>query len=427
MIQGRDFVVLADDWHGLPTSANHLFRRLAQHNRVFWFNTIGRLPRLNWTDGGKVLRTVGRWMFKGFSKTPPSPLGGEGSGVRGLSPQGLTPHPNPSPPRREGLLGQTLPPGLHLSTPVMVPWFKHIVRQFNRWSLLGQYRRLQEEYGISRPIVVTTFPYAVDVVKAIPDALKIYYCVDDFLDYPGVAHADWEAMERELLTEIDAMVVTSRKLADKRLTDCPLLHLPHGVDCEHFQQAWKSPRSIAALEKIPRPIVGFFGLISSWVDVNLVGWLSECFPHVSFVLIGRGEVSLEPLAGRPNVHCLGLVPYADLPWYARYFDVGLIPFVLNRLTKAVNPLKLLEYYALGLPVLSTRLPELEYIPGPLRLAVTRDQFASGLRDLLGAGQSRDEALRVARGNTWDQRVESLGDFVESVSDCRSLAVSSSAA
>jgi glycosyltransferase involved in cell wall biosynthesis len=381
MLFGRDFVVFADDWHGLPTSANHLFRRLARHNRVFWFNTIGRMPRLSCTDGGKVLRTVGRWARKG----------------------------------KETLASEPLPPGLHLNTPVMVPWFKPIVRRFNRWSLLGRYRQLQEEHRITRPIVLTTFPYAVDVVQAIPDALKIYYCVDDFLDYPGVAHTDWERMERELLTAIDALVVSSHKLSEKRLSDCTLLHLPHGVECEHFQQPRHTPRCIPVLEAIPHPIVGFFGLISSWVDVALVGWLSERFPHVSFVLIGRAEVSLQVLSGRPNVHCLGLVPYAELPWYARYFDVGLIPFFLNRLTKAVNPLKLLEYFALGLPVLSTRLPELEFMPGPLRLAVTRDEFADGLQDLLAEGDRREEALNVARGNTWDQRVECLSDFVASLS------------
>jgi len=381
MLRGRDFVVFSDDWNGLPTSANHLFRRLARHNRVFWFNTIGRLPRLSWTDGGKVLRTVGRWVRK----------------------------------EKEAMASEPLPAGLHLSTPVMVPWFKPLVRQFNRWSLLGKYRQLNEEHQITRPIVLTTFPYTVDVVAAIPDALKIYYCVDDFLDYPGVAHADWERMESQLLREVNALVVSSRKLSEKRLTDCPLLHLPHGVECEHFQQALNAPRCIPALEAIPHPIVGFFGLISSWVDVALVGWLSERFPHVSFVLIGRAEVSLQALAGRANVHCLGLVPYADLPWYARYFDVGLIPFVLNRLTKAVNPLKLLEYFALGLPVLSTRLPELESMPGPLRLAVTRDEFADALQELLNEGHSREEALDVAGENTWDQRVECLSDFVASLS------------
>jgi glycosyltransferase involved in cell wall biosynthesis len=382
MIQGRDFVVLADDWHGLPTSANHLFRRIARHNRVFWFNTIGRMPRPTLLDGGKVVQTFGRWL-------------------RGRMPTDR---------------GSEVPPGVQVCTPIMVPWFKPVVRSFNRWSILGKYNQLRAQYGIERPIVMTTFPYTVDVVNSIPDALRVYYCVDDFLDYPGVAKADWARMEVEMLDSVDGLVVTSRKLAEKQTRPCPLLHLPHGVEHEHFSRAMEEPRHIAALQGIPRPIVGFFGLISSWVDLDLVNWLSERFPHVSFVLIGRAEIGVQVLRGRPNVYWLGLVPYAELPWYARYFDFGLIPFVLNQLTRAINPLKLLEYYSLGLPVLSTRLPELVGLPGPLKLAETRPEFEAGLRELLDGPWDGERACAYAAENTWDRRVDQLGDFLEELTE-----------
>jgi glycosyltransferase involved in cell wall biosynthesis len=378
MITGRDFVVLSDDWNGLPTSAIHLFRRLARHNRVFWFNTVGRLPRLSRADAGKVLRTIGSWVRPGPRQTATT----------------VDDHA-----------------GVHVVTPVMVPWFKLLVRRFNRASLLGKYRTLCRRHDIADPIVVTTFPHAVDFMKAVPGATRVYYCVDDFLDYPGVNHADWAKMEAELLGCIDGLVVTSRHLAGKRTIDCPLLHLPHGVEYEHFQQA--APAPVPALETLPRPVVGFFGLIGAWVDQALIANLSELFPNVSFVLLGRSEVSLQRLTGRPNVHSLGYVPYAQLPRYARCFDVGLIPFVLNRLTRAINPLKLMEYFALGLPVLSTRLPELETIEGPMRLAVIPDEFCGGLREVLAMRGERtaQDARAVARRNTWDQRVEQLSEFL----------------
>src|SRR5262249_14366028 len=156
-------------------------------------------------------------------------------------------------------------------------------------------------------------------------------------------------MEAELLQAVDGLVVTSRPLARKRRNGCPLLHLPHGVDFDHFHEALVHSPPVPALESLSRPIVGFFGLISAWVDLELIAYLSEQIPPASFVLLGRADVDLGPLAHRPNVHHLGLIPYAELPGYARYFDIGLIPFVLNQLTRAVNPLKLLEYFALGLP------------------------------------------------------------------------------
>ncbi|HYT94589.1 MAG TPA: glycosyltransferase [Gemmataceae bacterium] len=377
MITGRDFVILSDDYDGLPTSAIHLFRRLGRGNRVFWFNTLSRLPRPSLADMGKVLRTVTRWALRRRA------------------------------PARD------IPDGVQVVNPIMVPWFKPLVRRFNRFSLLRRYRKLCARYAITDPIVLTTFPHGVDFLKAVPEATRIYYCVDDFLDYPGVNRADWARMEAELLESVDGLIVTSRHLAYKHTTACPLLHLPHGVDFEHFQTG-PAGAPVPELEALPRPIVGFFGYISEWVDLDLIASLSRLFPDVSFVLLGRGDVGMQRLAGLPNVHRLGFVPYTDLPRYARYFDVGLIPFVLNQLTLAVNPVKLMEYLALGLPVLSTRLPELESIDGPIRLAVTYDEFATGLREVLALLGPRTsvQARAVARRNTWDQRVEQLSAFLE---------------
>jgi glycosyltransferase involved in cell wall biosynthesis len=379
MISGQDFVVLSDDFHGLPTSCIHLCKRLARRNRVFWFNTVSRLPSLSLRDAGKVVRTLSQW---------------------------FQPRPRPTP----------LTDPVHVVSPVMVPWFRAVGRRFNRASWQRTYRRLQNQHGITRPIVVTTFPFTVDFVQTVEASARVYYCVDDFLDYPGVAHAEWTVMEAQLLAAIDGLVVTSRELGRTRRTHRPMLHLPHGVDLEHFQEAVAQPRRIPALEALPHPIVGFFGLLSEWFDQELLLHLARRFPNVSFVLLGRSHFNPAGFQAQPNVHYLGWVPYEDLPHYARYFDVGLIPYVQNQMTRSLNPLKLMEYFALGLPVLATRLPELEHVPGPLRLASGPEEFAAALQTILdhGPAADADDALAVARDNTWDQRVERLSDFLASL-------------
>src|SRR5262249_40337988 len=135
MNTGRDYVVLSDDWDGAPTSSIHLFRRLARTNRVFWLNTVGRMPQLNRTDVGKALRTAGRWVR---SRPPEAPSS-----------------------RTEDLRN------VHITTPLMVPWFKPPVRRFNAWSLLRRYREMVDRFGVRDPVVVTTFPYAVDFLRAV--------------------------------------------------------------------------------------------------------------------------------------------------------------------------------------------------------------------------------------------------------------------
>src|SRR5438132_14388701 len=106
MINGHDFVVLSDDWDGLPTSAIHLFRRLQRQNRVFWFNTIGRLPRLTRGDARKAFGAVRNWLFKRAGRHNGNALAGSARD------------------------------NIHVASPVMVPWFKPLVGRFNRASLL---------------------------------------------------------------------------------------------------------------------------------------------------------------------------------------------------------------------------------------------------------------------------------------------------
>jgi len=382
MIAGRDILVLSDDPEGLPSSTQHLFRYLGPHNRIFWLNVLNRLPGPSWDDAWKIARVSAGWLRR--RRMP-----------RGQQP----PRPRTAPYAYAG-------------TPPIIPWFKPAVRRWNGAVLGRHYRRLVRQYDIRDAIVFTTYPSTVDFVRDVSAAAKVYCCVDEWSQYPGLNAADFRRMEDELLGCVDGFAATSPDLMDKGRRCPAALYLPHGVDFSHFQGDPGGARSIAELAGLPRPIVGFFGLIAPWVDLELVAHLSRRFPNVSFVLLGKVEANLAPLARCANVHCLGLVPYRELPNYARYFDVGLIPFVRNELTEAVNPLKLLEYFALGLPVLATRVRALEGREGPLRLATTRDEFCEQLAALLTAPASFvAEAREVARRNTWERRAEQLSEFL----------------
>ena len=386
ILSGRDILVLSDNLDGLPTSTIHLFRHLGPGNRVFWINVINRMPRASWNDVKKVAGTLMQWSRR-KDRERRSPAGSRGLGFK---------------------------PECSLTPPV-IPWFKRPVRRLNRISLLRTYRRLERQYGIESPIVVTTWPSTVDFLKAINPALTVYYCVDQWSAYPGLNAADFRRMERELIDHADAFVATARDLLAKGEHHDASLYLPQGVDFDHFHGDLQRLEPVPEMERIGRPIVGFFGVIAPWIDLQLIATLGKEFPEVSFVMIGRSEVPLDPVANCANVHCLGLVPYADLPRYARYFDVGLIPFVTNELTEAVNPLKLMEYFALGLPVLATRLRDLAESDGPIHLASTREEFCAGLKTILEQPASvADAARRIAGANTWQQRAEKLSRFIENL-------------
>src|SRR5262249_36446893 len=138
----------------------------------------------------------------------------------------------------------------------------------------------------------------------------------------------------------------------------------------------------ADLSKLPGPIVGFFGLIADWVDLKLIRALALARPNYSFVLIGKVDTDTEMIDGVPNVHLIGKREYTALPMYCRGFDVAILPFVVNKLTLAANPLKLREYLAAGLPIVSTAIPEAERLKHAVRIAKDPEDFLKQLDESL---------------------------------------------
>jgi len=120
------------------------------------------------------------------------------------------------------------------------------------------------------------------------------------------------------------------------------------------------------------------------------------------------------VASLPNVHLLGQQPYSALPAYCRGFDVGVIPFRMNELTLRVNPLKLREYLAAGLPVVSTPLPEVVRYNGVVHIAVNRDGFLREIESALGERTSETDRGRVEamRSESWEARVANMSDIIQ---------------
>jgi len=380
--QAHDYIFFADDRSGIPTSTMHIADQIAKTNRVFWVNIYTRFPKLS--EFRRAFRILTR--------------------------RGANPAVN------QQVAGSTI----ISATPIQFPWFGLPARRFNGYFAGRFFQKLVKQYDIQSPVLVTNFPCAVDAFRTIrqraPQVPQIYCCVDDYTEYPGFNSRHWQTMEQELFATIDGAAFTSRDLQKnkKRPETLPSLYLPHGVDYEHFACERTEKMSIEALEKIKKPIVGFFGTIEFWSDLPAIAYLAKRFPQCSFVVIGRSVVPTTPLEGLENIHRFGQVPYSELPQYARYFDVGLIPYVRHDYLKAVNPLKLREYYAIGLPVIATRVPDIVDMPGPLYFADTHEEYGDHLENILNSDmpELRRQAQEVARQNSWAVRAESFVQFVE---------------
>jgi glycosyltransferase involved in cell wall biosynthesis len=187
------------------------------------------------------------------------------------------------------------------------------------------------------------------------------------------------------------------------------------VDFEHFASAAGIPAQQIPedVRDLPRPVLGYFGLISEYVDLELIAAVARRRPEWSFVFVGSARCDARALDGLDNVHLLGGKPYEELPRYCRAFDVGLIPFRMNQLTRAVNPIKLREYLAAGLPVVSTPLPEVLCYNPAVQTAETPDRFVYACAQALTMTGNGDAAARRAmvRDESWRARVEQLSRIV----------------
>lgn len=381
MLTGNDIIVFSDDWGRHPCSCQHIISRFLPANRILWVNTLGmRNPSLTLYDLKRSIEKVSGWF------APKQPI------VTNLT------------------------KNLTVIRPVVTPYNNFLLlRARNRRSVVRTVRNAMADLGMTNPVVITTLPNSVDYLGSFNEAASVYYCVDDFTQWPGLDHAFVGQMEEQLMAKVDLVCATADELCRKKTRNgkVPLL-LPHGVDYEHFASATPDPDSI--YPAIPRPIIGFFGAISPWLDFDLLYNLIHSRPEWSFVFIGPVDVDMSRLIAFSNFHYLGKIPYQELPKYAASFDVALIPFLVNELTISVNPLKLMEYLACGLPVVSTSLPEVAKYREVVYLADTAQEFAVNVERALVENSLVRQQLRheTARGRSWDSVADKFSAAIEEV-------------
>lgn len=377
MLKGNDIICFANDWDGDPLSKKHIALRLARQNRVLWVNSTGnRNPTASLHDFRRVCKKL-RQFFQGCR-----------------------------------------PVAMNISvfSPLVIPWHGNAVaRWLNRRLLTWSLRRACRKLAFQRPITWTFVPSSADVVGTLDERLVIYHCVDEFSKFSGTNEGAILEMERGLMEKADIVVVSSSRLYEskRRYNDKTFL-VTHGVDVAHFRSACEPGAAVPAdCVQLKRPVIGFHGLIADWVDLEVVRFLALARPQWSFLLIGEVQADTSGLRELPNVQLLGRRTYQSLPSYCRTFDVAILPFVVNELTLAANPLKLREYLAAGLPVVATPLPEIVKLGALVRLARTPQEFLDQIEALLRAGRTGpDPAVSALMDSeSWDQKVEDLSGIV----------------
>lgn len=377
-------MVFSDDWGRHPSSCQHLFRKIAPHNRVLWVETIGlRRPRLTAYDLKRVGEKLRGW------------AGRAGGGGRGAG---------------EPWCEQ--PPTLHRYSPPMHPFYGNLPGALANDLLLRRLvRRKLDSLGMRAPLLVTTVPNAVGLVGHLGERASVYYCVDDFEAWPGYEATAIRAMEDRLVGRVDALVATAVELERKRAR--PGLRttvLPHGVDVAMFAKGGPEPFE---LRGFARPRILSIGLLDERIDAELVAGVARRHPDWTFLFVGPRTAPRNALDELGNVHVLPPIGYREVPAWLANVEVLTIPYVRNAQTDTINPLKLRELLASGTPVATTALPEIVRACGDL--VPTGDTVDDLERAIVRALAARDDAAQrraLVAKDDWSARAEDFCAFLE---------------
>lgn len=377
-------IAFAKDWNEDPTSNHHVLRELAKSRRVLWLNSLAtRTPKLSSSrDLGKIRRKLGEF-------------------VKG-------------PVRVEN--------DLWVFTPLVLP-FPHLpaARVANKLALRATIAALRLRLGLSKFHLWTFLPNVADYVGVLGEELAVYYCVDEWSMFSYLDRERTVDLERRLLGKVDAVFAINHALADaKRAVNPSTFVSPHGVDVALFGRALagetKIPDDLAAIRADGRPVIGFYGTLQDWVDLELVEELAKNRPQWSFVLLGQIMVDVEKLRRLPNVHLLGRRTHAELPAYCKGFDVGIIPYRRQERMEFVNPIKLREYLAAGLPVVSTSVPEVVRYGDRCAIADTAPDFARAIEAALakGSAEARRQRAAAMTNESWSARVAEVARTIDQI-------------
>ena len=386
MITGKDILILStQDWDALPTRKHHWARKLASRgNRVIYVEQ--QMHLLGWlADIGNQYKRIWSWMY----------------GPRIVS---------------EDLWIYTLP--------IVLPFFQvfRFVNSLNNSVLVPIIRWALRRIGFNINILWVYTPHAVGLIGRFEEEFVVYECVDDFTATRGLVRSSTiGALEQDLLSMVDQVIVTHPGLQKaKSGISRRLALIPNGADLRHFALAGHQDTiPLKEVSDLPKPVIGFHGWIQYWIDFDLIAYAAHKRPDWSFVFIGP----IEPLArvGKvrdlSNVHFLGKMPYENIPALIAGFDVCINPFVIDKLSDTVSPIKLYEYLASGKPVVSVDMPAAREFANLISIVHTPDEFVAALEGQIIANEKEtilhdmEARQKAVTEYSWDARFQQVEDVV----------------
>lgn len=251
-------------------------------------------------------------------------------------------------------------------------------------------------------------------------ALTVFDAVDNWCEHPSFAGVKKELTTHYACIRKNANVImtVSEALVDFFEKKEHVYFIPNGVDAKHFSSATCDSGLLPSYTASRHPRIGYHGIIQSRVNFALLQYIAEHRPSWELILAGpvwkEVQADLDALLELPNVHYIGPVPYQQLPRLTTCFDCALIPHRVDTLTQTMNPLKIYEYLASGLPIVTTPVPGSEQFQDLITTVVSPEECITAIEKELAqqSPQLRQRRIHMAEQHSWHARFETMRTIIE---------------
>lgn len=253
-----------------------------------------------------------------------------------------------------------------------------------------------------------TYPKWAALAEHVPHEILVHRITDDY-EATSLFPSSISEVEAQLAGRADWVLSASRTMTERASKwNEKVAYMPNGVCLEDFQGEVPCPKE---MNNVRGPKILYMGgVYRSRIDCAWIQALAQALPEGQIYLLGPGDLTRDDFGGRANIHLLGLVPYGELRSWAKHADVGLLPLPDDAFARAVNPLKILQYCAAGLPSVARDLPETRNLAAPVALASTAEDFVDAVHRTLAAAPKEATLVEFARKHSWSawmDRFESL--------------------
>lgn len=279
---------------------------------------------------------------------------------------------------------------------------------------------LAEDWNLSNSIFWYYTPMMLDWAADIKPKAIVYDCMDELSAFKDPPKGIIEQEDR-LLDAADIVFTGGHSLYNSKRHRHPAVYeFPSSIDIKHFNQALAITEEMPEQAYLPRPRIGYAGVIDERIDLELLAQLAEKKPEWQFIMLGPVvKIEISSLPNHSNIHYLGKKDYSMLPSYFAGWDVAIMPFALNESTEFISPTKTPEYLTAGLPVISTPIAD-----------VIRPYGEEGLVHIAGSAADFIDAIhyslaenklirlsnvdRLLKGTSWDMTFEKMERLVNEI-------------